>query len=48
MLSVPIYTDKTDSWDLQDTLQAVEDQFYATQVNEDNTPPSYGGRLSPQ
>ena len=27
MLSVPIYTDETDSWDLQDALQAVEDQF---------------------
>ena len=48
MLSVPVFTDEMNGWDLQQALEAVEDQFYATQVNEDDTLPHPGGGLSPQ
>ena len=34
MLSVPIYTDDDNSWDLQQALTAVEDQFYASKVTD--------------
>ena len=34
MLSVPIYTDDDNSWDLQQALTAVEDQFYASKVSD--------------
>ena len=48
MLSVPVFTDEMDVWDLQQALEAVEDQFYATQVSEEDTLPLPGGGLSPQ
>ena len=35
MLSVPVYTDENDSWDLQEALTAVENQFNAFQMGED-------------
>lgn len=40
MLSVPVLTDDTDSWDLQEALEAVENQFYATQIDEDDLSPN--------
>ena len=45
MLSVPVYTDQNETWDLQDAFDAVENQFYAMSVNSDES-----GRdpLSPQ
>ena len=48
MLSVPVLTDDSDSWDLQQALEAVENQFYATQIEEDDLSPSSGEFLSPQ
>ena len=49
MLSVPVYTDETESWDLQEALRAVENQFYATNVNDDESPSSGSGdSISPQ
>ena len=48
MLSVPVLTDDSDSWDLQQALEAVENQFYATQIEEDGLSPSSGEFLSPQ
>ena len=48
MLSVPVYTDEMEVWDLQQALEAVEDQFYATQALEEDTLPLPGGGLSPQ
>ena len=33
MLSVPILTDENDTWDLQDALETVENQFYAQSFN---------------
>ena len=49
MLSVPVYTDETESWDLQEALRAVENQFYATHVNDDESPSSGSGdSISPQ
>ena len=35
MLSVPVYTDENDSWDLQEALTAVENQFNAFQMGDD-------------
>ena len=43
MLSVPILTDENDTWDLQDALETVENQFYAQSFG--NTDPD---QLSPQ
>ena len=34
MLSVPVYTDENNAWDLQQALTAVEDQFYATKISD--------------
>ena len=48
MLSVPVLTDDSNSWDLQQALEAVENQFYATQIDEDDRSPSSGEFLSPQ
>ena len=48
MLSVPIYTDENESWDLQEAISAVENQFYATSVNHDEISPSFGDEISPQ
>lgn len=45
LLSVPVYTDDNESWDLQDALAAVENQFYARGTN-DEQPGS--ADLSPQ
>ena len=47
MLSVPVFTDEADSWDLQEALRAVETQFYATNVNDDDASPSSGDNISP-
>ena len=49
MLSVPVYTDDNETWDLQDALGAVENQFYAMTVSADQPALADGsGNLSPQ
>ena len=45
MLSVPVMTDNDESWDLQQALNSVKEQYYATHSEEDHP---YGENLSPQ
>ena len=44
MLSVPVFTDENETWDLQDALGAVESQFYALSTSGGDQ----SGTLSPQ
>ena len=46
MLSVPVLTDENESWDLNQALASVKEQYYASQVDEDSC--SSGECLSPQ
>ena len=39
MLSVPVLADENESWDLQEALRAVEDQYYATNTFEELSTP---------
>ena len=48
LLSVPVYTDENESWDLQDALASVENQFYAMAASDDQTANAGQDSLSPQ
>ena len=48
LLSVPVYTDENESWDLQDALASVENQFYAMATSDDQTANAGHDSLSPQ
>ena len=47
LLSVPIMTDENDTWDLQDALNTVENQFY-NQTTLDSEPNTAAVDYSPQ
>ena len=38
MLSVPVFTNENESWDLQEALRAVEAQYYATHASDEESP----------
>lgn len=46
MLSVPVLTDENESWDLQQAIEAVTDQYNASQIDVEAC--SSGDELSPQ
>ena len=47
MLSVPVFTNENEGWDLQEALRAVEAQYYATHASDEEYP-SAEDPLSPQ
>ena len=47
MLSVPILTDDNETWDLQQALDSVTEQYYASHAEEESLNPP-GEDLSPQ
>ena len=48
LLSVPVYTDENETWDLQDGLASVENQFYVMSTSDEQTATAGQDALSPQ